>query len=97
MGRQMKKYKIVEIRIVQVENGYDVDFSASFQTDIDKANSGEISRMFVAKTEKEVLAIIQKVLPEIKELPPALTAQDICNSALQMIGHQYNKPLTTKK
>lgn len=63
----MKKYKCVNITICQVDNGFEVDFSASFQNDVQKGNTGGIESMYVAKTEKEVIAIITKVLPEIKE------------------------------
>lgn len=62
-----KKYKLVNITIVQVDNGFEVDFSASFKDSVCCANTGGIESMYVAKTEKEVLAIIGKVLPEIKE------------------------------
>lgn len=69
MGKEMKKYKCVNITICQVDNGFEVDFSASFQDDVQKGNTGGIESMYVAKTEKELIAIIGKILPEIKEKP----------------------------
>lgn len=62
-----KKYKCVNITICQVDNGFEVDFSSSFQSDVQKGNTGGIESMYVAKTEKEIVSIITKVLPEIKE------------------------------
>lgn len=63
----MKKYKLVNITICEVDNGFEVDFSASFSPSVCCANTGGIESMYVAKTEKELLAIINKVLPEIKD------------------------------
>lgn len=63
----MKKYKLVNITVCQVDNGFEVDFSASFQDSVCGANTGGIESMYVAKSEKEAIAIIAKILPTIKQ------------------------------
>lgn len=89
----MKKYKCVNITICQVDNGYEVDFSASFQNDVQKGNTGGIESMFVAKTEKEIIAIITKVFPSIKEPIKKATGGGFANTVysdmLDAMKYQY--------
>ncbi len=60
-------FKTISIDICEVENGFEVSVDHSFNNDSVIANTREVQKSYIAKTDAEVLKIINEVYPKIKQ------------------------------